>query len=226
MKKTLAVLLVLAAAGAVYLIWTHNAGAPGTPAAAPGSGISSGTAAASSETVSSGASSAQESGSVSSGKEDEAVKNIKSQMDLDWNKYTVRESSQSVKLQGKTYRAFEIWRDDYQEGPRVLLDPDDGKLYTASYQAKETDKPVPLSEDKAFDKTVKTVTGTVTEDGAMMSFFIKTPGGDVLPIPRYGIEMNFESGSVVGKKVKVYYTGEISGDDMSRAFVTKAELVK
>lgn len=225
MKKSLAVVLVLAAAGAVCLIWTQNAGTPGTPASVSGSGSSSYTA-ASSKAVSSETSSVWESGAASSEKEDEAVKKIKSQINLDWKKYTVREGSQPVKLQGKTYRAFEIWNDDYQQGPRILLDPDDGKLYTASYLAKETDKPIPLSEDKSFDKTVKTVTGTVTEDGAMMSFFIKTPDGTVLAIPRYGIEMNFESGSAVGKKVRVYYTGEIKGDDMSRAFITKAELVK
>jgi hypothetical protein len=228
MKKILAVLLVLAAAGAGTFVYFQNRGASGAPADASESGVSSAVSSAASPAGSSEVPSSQpETSSVSgtSSAKDDAVRTIESAIDLDWKKYTLKESSNQDAFQGKTYRTFEIWYDDYQAGPKILLDPDDGKLYTRSYQD-TAEKPVPLSEDAAFDKTVHTVTGTVTEDGAMMSFFIETSDGTVLPIPRYGIDTDFGGESVVGKQIRVYYTGVIRGDDMSRAFVTKAELVK
>ena len=151
---------------------------------------------------------------------DENANKIKAAVNVDWSKYRLNKEEKKT-IGGTTYLAYTMWKDDYQEGPLLLVNPDTGKVYSWSSSDKT---PVPADEDEAFDKTVHTVTVTLT-DGAMMSYIGKTEGGSSLTLPRYGVDLvNFDNVKI-GDKVKVYYTGVINGEDMSRAFVTKLEKI-
>lgn len=228
MKKAVLTIVVIAAvAAAGYVIVTQYGTAKLT------GGNSSSAVFSSSAPVSSGLSSAQP---VSSGAEtssaavtsaipkDQAVAQIQKAIDVDWKKYTVKSASQTEQktVNGKKYQTYIMWDEDYQVGPFILVDPNSGSVYTWT----ATDSaPVPASEDKAFDKTEHTITGTVT-DAAMMSVIIKTEDGRELSIRRLGIDTSKLKGLVIGDKIKVTYTGIIKGNDTSRAFVTKLESVK
>ena len=140
---------------------------------------------------------------------------------LDWTKYTLRASAPKV-IKNKTYDAYDISDEDSLVGPKILVDRTSGKIYTWA----STDvAPVPITEDKAFDKTVKTVTGIV-EDGAMMNVMLKTADGNELIVRRLGVDTSGLKSLKIGDKIKVTYTGVINGNDTSRAFITKIENVK
>ena len=151
---------------------------------------------------------------------DDTINKIKSAINVDWKKYRLSKQDKKT-VNGKEYLTYTMWNDDYQEGPLILVDQSTGKVYTWVSPDKS---PAPAENDKAFDKTVHTVTVTLT-DGAMMSYIGKTSDGKQLTVPRYDVDMvNFDSVKI-GDKVKIYYTGVIKGDDMSRAFVTKLEKI-
>lgn len=172
----------------------------------------------SSESISS--SSSQLSSSEESSGSDDSINKIKSSVKVDWKKYRLNKEDNKT-VSGKTYLTYTMWKDDYQEGPLILVDQDTGKVYT---WVSSDSSPVPAEEDKAFDKTVHTITVTIT-DGAMMSYVGKTSDGNQLTVPRYGVDLvNFDN-IKIGNKIKVYYTGVIKGDDMSRAFITKLEKI-
>lgn len=140
---------------------------------------------------------------------------------MDWSKYTLRASAPKT-IKNRTYDAYDISDEDSLVGPKILVDQTSGKIYTwASTDA----APVPIVEDKAFDKTVKTVTGTV-EDGAMMNVMLKTADGNELIVRRLGVDTSGLKSLKIGDKIKVTYTGVINGSDTSRAFITKIENVK
>lgn len=174
---------------------------------------------ASSENISS--SSSEGSSSDENVSDSETVKKIKSAINVDWKKYKLTEEKDKKTINGKTYLTYSMWNDDYQEGPLILVDKDTGKVYT---WVSSDSSPVPAEKDEAFDKTVHSVTVTIT-DGAMMSYVGKTSDGYQLTVPRYGVDLVNSSGIQIGDKIKIYYTGIIKGDDMSRAFITKLEKV-
>lgn len=222
-KGILAVLVVAAAAVAGYLIFTQqNAAGPGG-AASSSSAVSdaSASSALSSEQAISSAQEASSSTAASEIPKEQAVTLIKQAIPVDWSKYAVKAASQTEQktIDGKKYQTYFIWDQDYQVGPAILVDPDSGKVYT---WAAADAAPVPASEDKAFDKTEHTFTGTVT-DVAMMSIVVKTDDGRDFTVPRYGIDTSSLKELKIGSKIKVTYTGVIKGSDMSRAFVTKLE---
>ena len=230
MKKTTWVLILIAAAAAVgvgaYLL---NGGAiptgsePSSSGSAAPSGDSS-SAFSSSTGSSEPASSAQQESSAVKLTDAQITEKIHAEIPLDWKKYTVREQKENpVSAGGKTWRTYAAWDEDYEEGPLILLGPDDEKLYT--YAAGDS-APMPAADDPAFDKTVRTVTGVVT-DGAMMSIQIKTPEGNQLTVRRLGVELvNLDNGFKVGDQVKVTYTGAYSGNNSQRMFVQKIEGIK
>lgn len=232
MKKILAVLLVLAAAGAVFFAAAHFA-ADGGEKEIPAAASAAGGPSAVSSSVSSAASAASLPASSSaianaaSLSQQDAEAAVQTRIPMDWDIYSLKESQNKASAGGTLCRTFEIWRDDYRVGPQILLAPD-GSLYTRSYRDGGDTAPVPAAEDAAFGKEVHTVTGTLTEQSSMMSFFIRTADGTVLEIPKYGAGTDaVTDGSVaVGQRVRVSYTGVIRGDDMCRAFVTKAEPVR
>lgn len=139
-------------------------------------------------------------------------------VNLDWSRYRLKDVG-SKTVGGKSYSAFEIWDDDYHVGPFLLVDSSGGAVYawTAADSA-----PVPAAEDKAFDKTLRTVTG-VMEDGAMMSVTIRTDDGYRLTVRRLGIDTTGLKSMVAGDRIKVTYTGVIAGGDTTRAFIVKLE---
>lgn len=225
-KGILAVLVAAVVATAGYLIFRQYGTlqpAGGPVSSTPSSNASAASAPSSAPEVSSPtgiASSAAASGIP----KEQAITQIKQSIGVDWNRYSVKSASQTEQktVNGKKYQTFIMWDEDYQVGPTILVDPDDGKVYTWT----ETDSaPVPASEDKAFDKTPHTITGTVT-DAAMMSVLIKAEDGRELSVRRLGIDTSGLKGLTIGNKIRVTYTGVIKGNDMSRAFVTKLESVK
>ncbi|MFU0831438.1 MAG: Lipoprotein [Oscillospiraceae bacterium] len=166
-------------------------------------------------------SSASESVSAADLTDDQIVEKIKSEIPLDWEKYTLKELADNpVSTGGVTYRTYSTWDDDYMEGPLILYNPEDGQLYTYTYQ---DSAPILASQDPAFDKTEHTVTGVV-KDAAMMSVQIHTTDGNDLTVRRLGVELvNLDDGFKIGKNVKVTYTGVYKGGDSQRMFVTKIE---
>ncbi|MVB09790.1 hypothetical protein CAFE_04550 [Caprobacter fermentans] len=219
MKKTgwiLLIVLVVAICGGVLLFNGYH------PAQSPSVSSGAGSASAPSSSVSSKApSSASGPESVSSLTDDKITEKIKSEIPLDWKKYTLKEQTDNpVSAGGVTYRTYAAWDEDYTEGPLILYSPKDGKLYTYTY--KDT-APVLAAEDPAFDKTEHTVTGVV-KDGAMMSVQIHTTDGSDLTIRRLGVDLvNLDDGFKVGQNVKVTYTGVYKGNDSQRMFVKKIE---
>jgi hypothetical protein len=235
MKKILlSAVLVLVVAGAGYLVYRYggsqNRQTP--PSSAPSSGQPSSRAESSAAPASSSSqaeepsqppvSSQARQPSAANGTKRQPTEIVQNTIPLNWKKYTLRQSSQKKTIEGKTYQQYEIWDEDYQVGPKVLVDPSDGKVYT--WTASDT-APVPASEDPAFDKTVHTVTGTMV-DGAMMSVVLKTPDGSELVVRRLGIDTSGLTSMKIGDKIKVTYTGVIKGGDTSRAFIKKLENVK
>ena len=184
-----------------------------------GSGSSEPTSQVSSENISSSVSQPSSLNESTAG-DDETINKIKSAINVDWKKYRLSKGDKKT-INGKTYLTFTMWDDDYQEGPLVLVDPDTGKVFT---WVKSDSSPVPADKDKAFDKTVHTVNVTIT-DGAMMSYIGKTSDGNELTIPRYDVKMVNFSSIKIGDKIKIYYTGVITGNDTSRAFITKLEKI-
>ena len=227
MKKVLwALLAVVVVAAGAWALLSQNGAFPASTSSSAGD--SQAESSSSSSTPSSAPSSeAQTSEPQSQASEpalEEIEQKIQAEIPLDWTKYRLQEQKDNpVSVGGKTYRTFSIWDDDYMEGPLVLLGPDDGKIYTYT---REDAAPTPAAQDPAFDKTVRTVTGTV-QDGAMMSIEILTPDGNRLTIRRLGVELaNLDDGFKVGAKVKVTYTGTYQGDSSQRMFVQKIEGVK
>lgn len=222
MKKTAWVLLaaVVVLGGGILLYYSHKAvPSSGPSSSAPSSsalGSSSSAASSSAAPLSSSASSP-----VQKLTDAQITAKIQSEIPLDWKKYTLKERKENpVKAGGTTYRTFDVWDADYQEGPAILYSPDDGKLYTYTSSDKA---PVLAADDPAFDKTERTVTGVI-QDGAMMSITIKTPEGNVLTIRRLGVKLvNLDKGFIIGNNVKVTYTGTYSGNDSQRMFVQKIE---
>mgnify|MGYP007017324807 FL=1 len=143
---------------------------------------------------------------------------VKSEVKLDWKKYTLK-PGKPKKLNGKTYSTYEIWDEDYLEGPNILVDPTDSKVYT--WTSSDTN-PIPAVKDKAFDKTPHTIVGTM-KDGAMMSILLTTDDGNELTIRRLGVDTSGLKSLKIGDRIKVTYTGVIKGNDTSRAFITKLE---
>lgn len=231
MKKfLLSAVLVVLVAGAGYLIYRYSgpqsqqASTSAVSSAQPSSQAESSAAPVSSSEESSQVSSEaqQSSAAAASGPKQQSINSIKAAINLDWKKYTLKSPSQTKTIKNKTYDMFEIWDEDYQVGPKILVDPSSGKIYT--WAASDT-APVPAAEDPAFDKTVRTVTGTMV-DGAMMSIELKTPDGNELVVRRLGIDTSGLKSMKIGDKIKVTYTGIIKGSDTTRAFITKLENVK
>lgn len=145
---------------------------------------------------------------------------VKAAIPLNWTKYSLKSSSPKT-IKGKTYHTYDIRDDDYFVGPKILVDPSDGAIYT--WTASDT-APLPASQDKAFDKTVHTITG-VMEDGAMMNVMLKTDDGSEINVRRLGIDTTNLKSLKIGDRIRVTYTGVIKGSDTSRAFITKLENV-
>jgi pectate lyase len=157
---------------------------------------------------------------ASGGKQSETDK-IQAAVPLDWKRYTLKASVPKV-IQNKTYHTYDISDEDYIVGPKILIDPNSGNVYTwTSSDA----APVPAAEDKAFDKTEHTIVGTV-EDGAMMNVVLKTDSGNELIVRRVGIDTSGLTSMKIGDRIRVTYSGVINGNDTSRAFITKLETVK
>lgn len=144
---------------------------------------------------------------------------IKAAVNLDWNKYTLK-ASQAKVLKGKTYSTYDIWDEDYIVGPRILIDQSSKSIFT---WAPNDTSPVPVAEDKAFDKTLHSITGTV-KDGARMSVTLTTANGDIT-VRRLGIDTSKLTSLKIGDRIKATYTGIINGNDTTRAFITKLENV-
>lgn len=160
----------------------------------------------------------EESGAKSS-KAQTDTDRIKAAVNLDWNKYTLK-ASQAKVLKGKTYSTYDIWDEDYIVGPRILIDQSSKSIFT---WAPNDTSPVPVAEDKAFDKTLHSITGTV-KDGAMMSVTLTTANGDIT-VRRLGIDTSKLTSLKIGDRIKATYTGIINGNDTTRAFITKLENV-
>jgi hypothetical protein len=222
MKKTGWIILIIVVVGicaGVFLFTngTFSVNSPSTSSAASAISSAESTVSASSETPSS----ESETESVASLTDAQITEKIKSEIPLDWEKYTLKELTDNpVSTGGVTYRTYSTWDDDYMEGPLILYNPEDGQLYTYTYQ---DTAPIPAAEDPAFDKTEHTVTGVIT-DAAMMSIQIHTTDGDDLTVRRFGVELvNLDDGFKIGRNVKVTYTGVCKDGDSQRMFVTKIE---
>ena len=222
-KGILAALVAVVVVAAVYLlVRQYGAVKPsgGAVSSVPSSAASASSALSSAPEVSPAAETSS-AAVVSDIPKEQAISLIQKAIDVDWKKYTLKPAAQTEQktVNGKKYQTFLMWDEDYQVGPAILVDPADGKVYTWT----ETDPaPVLASEDKAFDKTEHTITGTVT-DGAMMSVLMKTADGRELTVRRLGIDTSGLKSLNIGDKIRVTYTGVINGSDMSRAFVTKLE---
>lgn len=145
---------------------------------------------------------------------------VKAAVPLDWNKYHLKDFNLKT-VNGKKYHEFEIWDEDYAVGPFLLIDPEDGKVYS---WAPSDSRPILAAKDKAFDKTPRTITGVI-KDSAMMSILLKTDDGSELTVRRLGVDTTGLKSMVIGAKIKVTYTGVIKGSNLTRAFVTKLENV-
>lgn len=227
------ILLAAAVAGAGWLIYRF-APKGGTPASSVSASSAAVSSAASSQPASQAVPSstaaaaadrapsrAQNSSAAASAAEQKYEKLAKAAVGLDWNKYRLKAEKEKT-LGSKTYEMFSIWGEDYSVGPMLLVDPADGKVST---WVSSDSAPIPAAEDKAFDKTPHTVTGTM-EDGAMMSITVKTDDGAELTVRRVDVDTTNLKSMVIGDRIKVTYTGVIKGSDMSRAFVTKLENAK
>lgn len=226
-KRIVTVLVVVAVAAAGYLLFRQYGGQT-SPAGKTVSSVPSSSSTPSSSAVLSTAgvssAAAASSGAAVGVPKEQAVAQIQKAIAVNWKKYSVKSAAQTEQktVNGKTYQTFQMWDEDYQVGPAILVDPSDGKVYTWT----ATDStPVPAAEDKAFDKAEHTITGTVA-DAAMMNVIIKTADGRELSIRRLGIDTSGLKTLNIGDKVKVTYTGVIKGNDTARAFVTKLESVK
>jgi pyruvate/2-oxoglutarate dehydrogenase complex dihydrolipoamide acyltransferase (E2) component len=223
MKKLGIIILFAAAAVAVGALIVRFAGTKPAPASSSSLPQAAGPSAAAPSSVPSSQAEAPASSSASQagGSDQQAMQAVKSQVRLDWNKYTLKAAQKQKTAQGKAYRTYELWDSDYQQGISILVDPDDGKVYTLG---PSDSSPVPAATDKAFDKTPHTVTGTMV-DGAMMSVQLKLPDGNQITVRRLGVDTSGLKSMKIGDKIKVTYTGVINGSDTSRAFVTKLESV-
>lgn len=225
MKKTgwiLLIVAVVAICGGVLLF--HGKSQPGQSSSSSdaSSGVSSGASSALSSSASApetSSSAAPESVSSLTGKQ--ITDKIKSEIPLDWKKYALKEQTDNpVKIGGVTYRTYTAWDQDYTEGPLILYNPKDGKLYTYTYKDKS---PILAAKDPAFGTAEHTVTGVV-KDTAMMSVEIHTTTGHDLTVRRLGVKLvNLDNGFKVGQNVKVTYTGVYQNDDSQRMFVKKIE---
>lgn len=227
MKKTTWVLIAVAVVAVVVGAYLLNGGSIPTgsqPSSSGSSAPSSDSSSASSSGSSEPAPSSQQESSAAQLTDAQITEKIRAEIPLDWKKYALKEQKENpVSAGGKTYRTYAAWDEDYEEGPLILFNPDDGKLYT---YANGDSAPVLAADDAAFDKTVRTVTGVVT-DGAMMSIQIRTPEGNQLTVRRLGVELvNLDDGFKVGNQVKVTYTGTYQGDNSQRMFVQKIEGIK
>lgn len=174
--------------------------------------------AAKSKTVSSDGPALTENGAKKSWQSDE--ERIKAAIDLDWSRYTLKVSAPKL-LKDKTYSTYDIWDEDYIVGPRILVDQSSRSIFT---WAPSDAAPMPVEKDKAFDKTVHTVTG-ILKDGAMMSIVLTTDSGNQLTVRRLGIDTSKLTSLKIGDRIRVTYTGVITGNDTTRAFITKLENV-
>lgn len=158
---------------------------------------------------------------ASAGADQTEADKVRAAVRLDWKRYALKPSAQKI-VKSKTYHAYDIVDGDYVVGPKLLIDPGSGAVYTwgASDAA-----PVPAADDKAFDKTERSIVGTV-EDGAMMNVVLKTESGNELVVRRVGVDTTGLTSLKIGDRIRVTYTGVISGNDTSRAFITKLETVK
>lgn len=145
---------------------------------------------------------------------------IKAAIDLDWSRYTLKVSTPKL-LNDKTYSTYDIWDGDYVAGPRILVDQSSRSIFT---WAPGDAAPIPVEKDKAFDKTVRTITG-IMKDGAMMSIVLTTDSGNQLTVRRLGVDTSKLTSLKPGDRIRVTYTGVITGNDTTRAFITKLENV-
>lgn len=159
--------------------------------------------------------------SAANGAKQSEVGKIQAAVNLDWHRYTLKAAAPKM-LKKKTYDAYEICDEDYLVGPKILVDPVGGKIYT--WTPSDT-APIPAADDKAFDRTVRTVIGTV-EDGAMMNVILKTESGNELVVRRLGVDTTGLTSLKTGDRIRVTYTGVINGNDTSRAFITGLENVR
>ena len=228
MKKLLATAIILVfctAAGIFAYRYANPVNQKSTAASQPESSAVISSSAASSQTsaVSSAAEKILSNAAPSnkSGKAQTDTDRIKAAINLDWNKNKyILKPSQAKVLKGKTYSTFDIWDEDYIVGPRILVDQSSKNIFT---WAPNDASPVPVAEDKAFDKTPHTITGTV-KDGAMMSVMLTTADGDIT-VRRLGIDTSKLTSLKIGDRIKVTYTGIINGNDTTRAFITQLETV-
>lgn len=219
MKKIIAVVaaaVIICAAGLFFAKAGPFKNTVSNKSASESSALSS---QASSDSISSSSSSSPSSSNDST-VEDATAKKIKSAVKADWKKYSLKKGDKKT-INGKTYITYTMWNDDYQEGPLILVDQDTGKVYT---WVSTDSSPAAADKDAAFDKTVHTITVTIT-DGAMMNYIGKTSDGYQLTVPRYDVDLVNCNSIQIGDKIKIYYTGVIKGSDMSRAFITKLEKV-
>lgn len=225
MKKILvcAIIIVIAAGGGYFAYRYAHPELQQAPAVSS-SAVSSASSAVSSSSVSVPmlrASAASTSQASTKDAKHSAAGKIQTSVKLDWNKYTLKPAASKV-IKNKTYETYDISDEEALVGPKILVDPSSGKVYT--WTSTDT-APVPAATDKAFDKTVRTVTGTV-ESGAMMNVVLKTADGNELVVRRLGVDTSGLTSLKVGDKIKVTYTGVINGNDTTRAFITKLENVK
>ena len=158
----------------------------------------------------------------SSAKKDQTTdeEHITSAINLDWSRYKLKASAPKI-LKDKTYSAYDIWDEDYVVGPRILVDRSSKGIFT---WAPSDSAPIPVEKDKAFDKTVHTITG-IMKDGAMMSIVLTTDSGNQLTVRRLGVDTSRLTSLKSGDRIRVTYTGVITGNDTTRAFITKLENV-
>lgn len=224
MKKFWIIFFIAAAGAAVFLTFYYSRPSSALSSSAPSAGIR-GASSSESPSGSSRLSESSENPVLSSREpssrsaETGSAEKARAQIKLDWDKYQLKPAAEKKTLGGKTYDTFEIWDEDYQQGLRILVDPDNGGVFT--FGPSDT-SPVPAAEDKAFDKTPRTVTG-VMEDGAMMSILLKLPDGNKITVRRLGIDTSKLKSMNIGDKIKVTYTGVLNGTDTSRMFVKKLE---
>lgn len=148
----------------------------------------------------------------------QAIDKIQKAIPLDWKKYELKEK-EAVTIRKIKYWKFELWDDSYFQTPFILVNPQDGSVYTWLL----TDSaPVPAAEDKAFDKTPQTLTAVIF-DFTMNSIALKTSDGYEFTVPKNMIDTSGLNGATYGDKVKITYTGVKKGNDFSRVFFQKIE---
>lgn len=145
---------------------------------------------------------------------------IMAAIDLDWKKFTLKPSPSKV-FKDKSYSVYDIWNEDYVVGPKILVDQSSRNVFT---WAPGDASPIPAAKDMAFDKTLRTITG-ILKDGAMMSIVLTTDSGNTLTVRRLGVDTSRLTSLKAGDRIKVTYTGVISGSDTTRAFIARLENV-